>query len=309
MRWTLALAVAFLGCPPPPAPPPESASCAASPLELDFGEVDTGRRSATRSVIFRNDSSTFRVLEVTEPMAPFSLGSTQLFVPAYGTTVLEVAFLPRDGRLHFGELLITDSLHSGECEVRVGLRGLGRGELAMGPARFDLKVEPGDVGTAELMITNSRRQAVELSAQVQLQQSFAGGDTVTVERGPTVVPPLGSLALPVRGAPLAADVVMGNVVVTTQDGETLRSQFRMIAGRPVAEVSPTEVSVWRAPYDPGSQPASFSRRRLAIRNVGNSGNIDALKLRLGLPSVSVEAIQACYGMAEATLAIRARSTS
>lgn len=296
MRCRLALLVALAGCPPAADPVLPERPCSVSPLELDFGEVETGRRSPTRTVTVRNDSPVLRVLGLAALEPPFFLEipTNQLLVPAFGTKVFELGFFPRDGRLHLQDLVFTDELAregDSKCELTLSLRGLGTGRVSVEPSELAFTLEPGEVETKELLIINSRRTPATVSALVQLRQSLAGGDPVTVDPTPVVVPAAGAVRLPVRAAPHAPDLVLGELLVSAEGEAPLRSRFSLRAGKPVAEVLPRQVIDWRVQYDRASQPASFSRRRLTLRNVGSSGTLPALALKLGQPAFTVEALQ------------------
>lgn len=291
MRWQLALLVALVGCPRPQEPAPIEHPCSVSTTSIDFGEVRSGSRTS-RELVLRNDSPQYKVVDFTVPELPFLFVGQQtggVFLNANSAKLFEVAFQPDDGRLHFAELSVVDmdkSDNVGRCELTVSLRGLGSGLVTVSPQQFTLRAEPGETRTQELMINNSQRTPVTVSAQVQFREAVTGGP-VTVDSAPLVVPAFGSVPLVVTATPPTPTFVRGNVIFTlADDGTTRLSEFALVAGKPVAQVMPTELNAWRVPY-----PGNSSTRRLTVRNVGNSGAVEQLKLRTRLPGVSVEAIQ------------------
>ena len=292
MRWLLALLVALAGCPRPPDPVPVENPCSVTPTSIDFGEVRSGSRSPSRELVLRNDSPQYKIIDFTVPEPPFLFVGQQagaIFIPANSAKIFEVAFQPDDGRLHFAELSVVDMdtrYDVEKCELTVPLRGLGSGLVTVSPQQFALRSEPGETKTQELLINNSRRTPVTITAQVLFREPVAG-ELVTVDSGPLEVPAFGSAPLVVRASPSVPTFERGNVIITiVEDGSTRLSEFAVIAGKPVAQVLPTELDAWRVPY-----PGNSSRRRLTVRNVGNSGAVDQLKLRTRLPGISVEAIQ------------------
>lgn len=297
MRWQLAFLVALVGCRPAEQSVPPPNPCTMSPPSIDFGEVVSGQRSASRELVLRNDSDQYRVVEVGVPELPFVFVGRppeSVFINAKSSRLFEVAFQPEDGRLRFGELMITElntREENGLCNFTVPLQGLGSGRVTLNPPQLLFKVEPGQTETQELMINNSRRTPVTITPRVFFTTNPLGGEPITVDSTPVVVPAFGSTAVRVNAVPATPGVVHGAIGITFDDGTALSSEFVLGAGKPVAEVLPSEVNDWRVRYDPGSTPASISKRRLIVRNVGSSGNVNELALRLGMPALSIEAIQ------------------
>jgi hypothetical protein len=290
VRVVLLVSWLCFACSEPPSAPPLIESCHVTPSALDFGEVEANTR-VSRTIRVVNHTGVDRELAVVPVVAPFSSdslpGRFRLFAGA--TRDLTLSFAPSDGRLHLDELQLVD-LGAGDCTLKVPLRGLGSGLLALQTPELDFGfLRPGSMKSLALVVSNSSRAPITLGAVNVLFDSESTGLAPLTVRPPasTVVPEHGTLALELFATPQRSGRVFGRVLLTSGEA-TLAAPFVLTVGAPVADAFPSSIAPWLVGFDPDTQPHGFSDRPLYFRNVGAAGPSPDADLRL--TSLHVEAL-------------------
>lgn len=267
---------------------PQPACTSVSPLELDFGEVESGvPMGATADLTLHNLTGKPRVVRVDPLGAPFFFTSGFVTLEPFGSLVQTLLFAPSDALLHLDTLVLDD----GVCASRVRLRGLGSGRLEH-PSFVNFgSVAPHQEVSRDFVIRSSRRVPVTLSLS---------GVTDGFRVSPTtvVVPAQGEARLTVTAAPQVLGPLMGSMLFDADVGPSMavglavRSQGSLaLFSSPV--VSAPRAGLWPAASEPGfiertlefmstvdpAQPRQV--RVLAVSYAADAGSTSELSVTLG----------------------------
>lgn len=303
---SLTLVLMLASCTPPAKdPPPPEPGCEVSQTAVDFGEVES-RELGRSLLLIRNLAQRARRVDIAAPLPPFTLTQPpgRVSISALGSHELIVNFQPNDGLLHLGELTITESnpAPDGEkCDFTIPLSGLGAGGVSIEPTTIDFgHIEPGEIATREIRLHSSRRTPVSFNTLIDPTGGFIGSSLISLSPASGDVPPLGTVVVTLSAEGRIAGVRRGTLTIFSRDaitgrplnmGGELPSQFTIKVGKPAAQVDAPGVDPWRVGFEATSMPASFSTRRIAVTNVGTSGDVEELALAFGLPSVTIESIR------------------